>query len=140
MIRKATISTRTLIASAAVALTLAAAPQLFAQDSRAPQAPPSQAQQPPQTQQPPAAQQPHDQQQFKTAQGQLTRVDTDARTIAITSQGAPMVFRYTADTKVVGGDKGVAGLATMTGTEVTVQYVQQEKDNVASQIEIRGKR
>jgi hypothetical protein len=123
-----------LIASAAVAFTLGVAPQLFAQDSRAPQG------QPPQAQAPAPAQQPHDQQQFKTAQGQLTRVDTDARTIAITSQGAPMVFRYTADTKVVGGDKGVAGLATMTGTEVTIQYVQQEKDNVASQIEIRGKR
>jgi len=131
------------MASAAVAFTLGTAPQLFAQDSRAPQAPP-QSQQPPQTQQPPAqqppAQQPHERQQSMTAQGQLTRVDTDARTIAITSQGMPMVFRYTAETKVVGGDKGVAGLATMTGTEVTIQYVQQEKDNVASQIEIRGAR
>jgi hypothetical protein len=133
-----------LIASAAVALTLGAAPQLFAQDSRSPQGPPPQSQQPPQTQQPPAqqppAQQPHERQQSRTAQGQLTRVDTDARTITITSQGMPMVFRYTAETKVVGGDKGVAGLATMTGTEVTIQYVQQEKDNVASQIEIRGTR
>jgi len=136
MIRNATNTTRTLIASAAVALTLGGAPQLFAaQDSRAPQGQ-APAQQPPQ-QQPP---QQHEQQQFKTAQGQLTRVDTDARTIAITSQGAPMVFRYTAETKVVGGEKDVAGLATMTGTEVAIQYVQQEKDNVASQIEIRARK
>jgi hypothetical protein len=76
----------------------------------------------------------------KTAQGQLMRVDTEARTISIqAAQGNPMVFRYTPDTKVIGADKGVAGLATMSGSAVTVQYVVQDKDNVATQIEIRAK-
>ena len=73
-------------------------------------------------------------------QGQLMRVDTDARTVSIQSaQGSPMVFRFTEDTKVIGADKGVAGLATMTGSAVAVEYVQQGKDNIATQIEIRAK-
>ena len=79
-------------------------------------------------------------QEAKTAQGQLMRVDADASTLSIqTAQGAPMVFRYNSSTKVVGAEKGVAGLATMTGAPVTVQFVQQEKDNIALQIEIRAK-
>jgi len=79
-------------------------------------------------------------QEAKTAQGQLMRVDTEARTLSIqAAQGSPLVFRYTPDTKVIGADKGVAGLATMSGASVTVQYVLQDKDNVATQIEIRAK-
>jgi hypothetical protein len=114
-----TITTRALIACAAAALILGATP-LMAQ-----QAPSAQAQAP-------AA---------RTAQGQLMRVDTEARTLSIQSaQGSPMVFHYTADTKVVGADRGVAGLATMTGSPVTVQYVQQDKDNIATQIEIQEKK
>jgi len=79
-------------------------------------------------------------QQARTAQGQLMRVDADARTLSIqAAQGSPMVFRYTPDTKVVGADKGVAGLATMSGAAVTVQYIVQDKDNIATQIEISAK-
>ena len=98
MIRTKT--TRALIAFAAVTLILGAIP-LLAQESKAAQG-----------------------QEPKVAQGQLTRVDGEARTLAIqSSAGSPMVFRYTAETKVIGADKGVAGLATMTGTQVTVRYV-----------------
>ena len=114
MIRTKT--TRALIAFAAVTLILGAIP-LLAQESKAAQG-----------------------QEPKVAQGQLTRVDGEARTLAIqSSAGSPMVFRYTAETKVIGADKGVAGLATMTGTQVTVRYVEQDKDNVATQIEIHQK-
>jgi hypothetical protein len=77
----------------------------------------------------------------KIVQGQLMRVDGDARTLAIqSSTGSPMVFRYTDDTKVIGADKNVAGLATMSGSPVTVQYIEQDKDNVATQIEIHQKK
>jgi hypothetical protein len=95
----------------------------------------------PRPSQPPAAQAPAAQsQEAKTAQGQLVRVDADASTLSIqTAQGAPMVFRYNSSTKVIGAEKGVAGLATMTGAPVSVQFVQQEKDNIATQIEIRAK-
>ena len=49
------------------------------------------------------------------AQGQLLKVDATARTIAIRSAtGTQMQFSYTEDTKVVGADQGVAGLATIT--------------------------
>src|SRR5690242_11666125 len=60
-------------------------------------------------------------QDARSVEGQLMRVDTEATTITIqSSQGAPMVFRYTDATRVVGGDRGVAGLATMTGDEVRI--------------------
>lgn len=72
-----------------------------------------------------------------TLQGDLLRVDTDAKTIAIQpAEGSDQVFKYTDDTKVVGGDKGVAGLATMKGSRVTVTFKSEGKDRVATQIEI----
>ena len=108
-------TTRALIAFAAVTVILTAIP-LLAQEPKAAQGP-----------------------EPKVVQGQLTRVDGEARTLAISAAGSPMVFRYNNDTKVIGADKGVAGLATMTGTQVTVQYVEQDKDNIATQIEIHQK-
>jgi hypothetical protein len=117
------LQTQVMAASAALVLMLGVAP-LLAQDTKAP--PPAQSQ--------------SQAQEAKTAQGQLMRVDSDARTLTIQSaQGTPMVFRYTEDTKVVGADKGVAGLATMNGAQVTVHFVQRDKDNIASEIEIRQK-
>ena len=75
------------------------------------------------------------------AQGQLLKVDATARTIAIRSaQGAQMQFSYTEDTKVVGADQGVAGLATMSGADLTIQFVRKGQDNVAMQIEVREKK
>jgi hypothetical protein len=75
------------------------------------------------------------------AQGQLLKVDATAKTIAIRSaQGAQMQFSYTEDTKVVGADQGVAGLATMSGADVTVQFVKKGQDNVATQIEVHQKK
>ena len=117
-------TTRALLAFTAAAFVAGAMP-LRAQEPRNPPAqPPAQAQA----------------QEAKTAQGQLMRVDTEARTLSIQgAQGSPLVFRYTPATKVIGADKGVAGLATMSGAAVTVQYVVQDKDNVATQIEIQAK-
>jgi hypothetical protein len=75
------------------------------------------------------------------AQGQLLKVDATARTIAIRSaQGAQMQFSYTEDTKVVGADQGVAGLATMSGADVTVQFVKKGQDNIATQIQVHQKK
>jgi hypothetical protein len=75
------------------------------------------------------------------AQGQLLKVDANAKTIAIRSApGAQMQFSYTEDTKVVGADQGVAGLATMSGTDVTVQFVKKGQENVATQIEVHQKK
>ncbi len=72
------------------------------------------------------------------AQGQLLRVDVNAKTLAIrSSDGNQMQFRYTEQTKVVGGDKSVAGLATMAGSPVTIKYTKQGADNVATEIEVQ---
>ena len=85
-------------------------------------------------QQPPANRQ---QAQPTVTQGELTRVDATAKTLAIrTAQGADMQFRYTDDTKIIGADKGVAGLATMAGSQVRVSHMKQGDDNVASQVEV----
>jgi hypothetical protein len=70
-------------------------------------------------------------------QGELTRVDATAKTLSIrTAQGADMQFRYTEETKIIGADKGVAGLATMAGSQVRVSHTKQGEDNVATQIEV----
>lgn len=60
-------------------------------------------------------------------EGELLRVDTDTQTIAIkTEAAAELEFRYTDTTEVTGAGEGVAGLATMNGSRVTVHYVQKE--------------
>jgi hypothetical protein len=73
-----------------------------------------------------------------TAQGELLEVDTKASTFAIKTAAAEMKFRYDDQTKVSGAQKGVAGLATMTGSQVTVQYKKEGANNVATSIEVRG--
>ena len=72
------------------------------------------------------------------AQGQLLRVDGNAKTVMIrTAAGAQMQFIYTDDTKVTGADDSIAGLATMTGADVTVSYMKKQQDNIAMQIEVK---
>jgi hypothetical protein len=83
-------------------------------------------------------QQPPGQAQQATAQGELLEVDTKANTFAIKTAAAEMKFRYDDSTKVAGAQKGVAGLATMTGSEVTVQYRKEGANNIATSIEVRG--
>ena len=74
------------------------------------------------------------------AQGQLVKVNATTKTMTIrTAQGAQLPFAYTDDTKVIGADSGVAGLATMAGTDVTVHFVKKGSDNVALQIEVQKK-
>jgi hypothetical protein len=112
----------TLTAAAALA-TILSAGSAFAQAGPAPAAP-DQAQKAPVT----------------SIQGDLLTVDPDAKTVTIQpAQGSDQVFKYTDDTKVVGGDKGVAGLATMKGSRVTVTFKTEGKDRIATQIEVLPK-
>lgn len=75
-----------------------------------------------------------------SAHGQLVRVDTSAKTILIrTDANAQMTFSYNDATKVTGSEEDVAGLATMSGTEVTVQYRKDGQTNMATQIEVMKK-
>ena len=76
--------------------------------------------------------------QAQTAQGELLEVDAKANTLSIRTAGAEMQFRYNEQTKVTGAQKGVAGLATMTGSQVTIQYRKEGNANLATSIEVRS--
>ncbi len=54
--------------------------------------------------------------------GELVQVDAKAKTLTIKDGTANVEFRYTDETAVTGADKDVAGLATMSGAQVTVHY------------------
>ena len=74
------------------------------------------------------------------AVGELVKVDPDAKTLSIKmAGGAEMLFRYTDQTTVTGGEKTVAGLATMSGAQITVLYRVEGGNNIATRIEVRQK-
>ena len=113
----------TITAAAAFALALAAAPAMAQAGAQAPAQPANPA---------PAA--------ATSLDGSLVSVDPDAKTITIQpAQGADQVFKYTDTTTVSGGDKGVAGLATMKGSRVTVTFKAEGKDRIATKIEVHPK-
>jgi hypothetical protein len=72
------------------------------------------------------------------AEGELLEVDVKANTISIKTATAPeMKFKYDTTTKVTGGDKGVAGLATMKGSQLTIQYRKEGATNTATSIMVK---
>ena len=74
-----------------------------------------------------------------SADGELLEVDAKANTITIKTTNTPeMKFKYDTTTKVTGGDKGVAGLATMKGSQVTVQYKRDGATNTATSIMVKS--
>jgi hypothetical protein len=73
-----------------------------------------------------------------TASGELTDVDAKAATITVKTATNEMKFRYDDSTKVTGAQKGVAGLATMKGSQVTVQFKKEGSNNIATSIDVRG--
>jgi len=83
-------------------------------------------------------------QEMAPISGELLKVDTDAKTLAVkTSDGTEVHFGYTDQTEVTGAEKGVAGLATMAGTQVTVHYERQKEAGegpayTATKIEVRS--
>lgn len=86
------------------------------------------------------------------ANGELLRVDSKAKTFTIraaspsasapgaASASMPTEFTYNDSTKVTGSEKTVEGLATMSGSEVTVHYTKQADKNLATEIEIRAQK
>src|SRR5262245_43485069 len=70
--------------------------------------------------------------QIQTAQGELLDVDGRASTLTIKTQSGEMTFRYNDQTKVTGAQKGVTGLATMTGSQVTVMFRRDGQLNLAT--------
>ena len=86
----------------------------------------------------PAQGQPQAQQTTSTAQGELVNVDTKASTIAIKTSVGNMEFRYDNQTRISGAQSGAAGLATMTGAPVTVQYKKEGSTNLATSIAVQA--
>ncbi len=75
----------------------------------------------------------------KSASGELTRVDSMAKTFTIKSdEGTEMNFQYSDQTLVVGGEKGVQGLSSNEGSKVTVFYTEAEGKRQATRIEIKS--
>jgi hypothetical protein len=71
------------------------------------------------------------------AEGELIRVDTDTNMLTIrTEDGTEMEFSYTEDTEIIGALEGAAGLATETGSEVTVHYAQDGDARKAVRVEV----
>lgn len=72
--------------------------------------------------------------------GELISLDDKAKTLVVkTGAGNEMKFAYTDTTEIVGADKGVAGLATMSGSSVTVTYSVRGTSNTATKIEVKPK-
>ena len=73
-----------------------------------------------------------------TITGELKDVDTKTKTVTVkTAAGPDMKFKYDDATKIA-GSKGAAGLATMTGQEVTISYKKDGQSNIASNIELHS--
>ena len=74
-----------------------------------------------------------------TAKGELVKVDADAKTITIKgADGVETEFAYSATTEVKGGAEGVAGLATKSGSKVTVHFTTDMGKKTATKIEVSG--
>ena len=81
----------------------------------------------------PMAQAPETPQIFE---GELMKVDATAKTLSVkSSDGQQMEFRYNDQTLISGADGGVEGLATKSGTPVSVHF--DTATRTAAKIEVR---
>jgi Cu/Ag efflux protein CusF len=70
--------------------------------------------------------------------GTLDKVDVNAKTITVKKEdNSTMVFSFNDETKIVGAEQGVAGLATMNGAQVTVRYTVEGHSNLATEVDVR---
>jgi hypothetical protein len=61
--------------------------------------------------------------------GDLTNVDTTAKTLTVkVADGSEVTFKYNDQTQITGAKGGAAGLATMKDTKVTVHFTEDSKD------------
>jgi hypothetical protein len=73
--------------------------------------------------------------------GEIVAVDDKTKTIVVkTAPDTEMKFNYSEETEIVGGEKGPEGLATSTGTLVTVTYDVHGTANIAIKIEVKPKK
>lgn len=76
----------------------------------------------------------------ESAKGELQSVDTAKKTLTVAGEGGSpaQVFQYTDSTKVTGA-KGIEGLGTMSGRQVTVQFTTKGADRIATSVEVAAK-
>jgi hypothetical protein len=72
----------------------------------------------------------------ESAKGELKSVDAAKMTLTLASGET---FQYTDQTKVTGAQGGVAGLASMSGRQVTINYTTKGADRIATSIEVVAK-
>jgi hypothetical protein len=72
---------------------------------------------------------------YNRAEGQLLRVDANAKKIVIrTEQGSQLQCTFTGETRVIGGPEQVTALTLL--TPVTVLYAREQLEFVATEIEV----
>ena len=126
----------TVMAGSALAQAPAQPPQA-PPSSVSPAAPPAAPALPPQAPAAPASAQA--QADTLTSSGELVSVDSKASTVAVkTATGSEMTFKYDNDTKISGAAKGVVGLATMAGSQVTIRYKKDGATNLATSIDVKA--
>ena len=93
----------------------------------------------PTAQQPPSSQSPSTSRETSIT-GELMRVNPDAKMFTVKNATGEIQFKYSDSTVVTGAQKTVAGLATMSGEQVTVSYRVENGANLATQIEVKEKK
>ena len=99
----------------------------------------AQAQEPksPGAQAPPPAGAPAQAQKPESAKGELKSVDAQKMTLTLANG---QTFQYTSATKVTGAQGGVAGLASMSGREVTIDFETKGADRIATMITVEAEK
>ena len=75
-----------------------------------------------------------------TLSGELVRVTPDTKMFSIKNATGEIQFKYSEATVVTGAQKTVAGLATMSGEQVTVSYKVEGGTNMATKIDVKEKK
>lgn len=75
-------------------------------------------------------------QKSDSAKGELKSVDAAKMTLTLASGET---FMYTDQTKVTGAQGGVAGLASASGRQVTINFTTKGADKIATSIEVAAK-
>lgn len=88
-------------------------------------------------------QQPPSEQRAKSPEpvtGEIVSINTETKTLVVkTTPDSDMKFTFSEETEIVGADKGTEGLATKTGSVVTVTYDVHGTANIALKIEVKPK-
>ena len=73
----------------------------------------------------------------ESAKGELKSVDAQKMTLTLANG---QTFQYTSSTKVTGAQGGVAGLASMSGREVTIDFETKGADRIATMITVEAEK